>query len=97
MGHPATSCANLAAAGIRTAGTFMKTTLYVLLVFVLGAGFGFFFALPSAVHAGIRVVRVTRLHLTMGTGAVPVDGPVVGFTCSPNPDGTADCFIASQP
>jgi hypothetical protein len=77
----------------------MKATLLVLFVFVLGAGFGFFLAAPSVVHAGIRVVRVTRLHLTMGTGAVPVDGPVVGFTCSPSPnaDGSADCFIASQP
>jgi hypothetical protein len=77
----------------------MKATLYVLVVFVLGGGFGFFFALPSPVHAEMKVVRVTRLHLPVGSGsgAVPVDGPVVGFYCSRNADATTDCYIASQP
>jgi hypothetical protein len=80
-------------------GTFMKTKLLVFVVFVLGAGLGFVLALPSAVHAGaaMKLVRVTRLHVALGSGEVPVTGPVVGFTCSANADGTADCFIASQP
>jgi hypothetical protein len=84
---------------IRCAGTFMKSTLYFLVVLVLGGGFGFFFAQPSPVHAQMKVVRVTRLHLAVGggSGAAPVDGPVVGFYCSRNGDGTTDCYIASQP
>jgi hypothetical protein len=81
----------------------MRSKLLLFVVFVLGAGagvgLGFVLALPSPVHAGaaIKIVRVTRLHVALGTGEVPVTGPVVGFTCSSNPDGSADCFIASQP
>jgi hypothetical protein len=75
----------------------MKIELLVCLVFVLGIGFGFFLAKPSPVHAEMKVVRVTRLHLSEGTGAVPITGPVVGFACSPSADGSTDCYVASQP
>lgn len=83
----------------------MKEQLLACLMFVFGIGFGYVLAKPSLVHAempslvhpDMKVVRVTKLHLSLDSGALPVAGPVVGFTCSPNDDGTTDCFIASQP
>jgi hypothetical protein len=81
----------------------MKSELLICLAFVFGIGFGLVLAKPSAIDAAMktgpqmRVVRVARLHLTLGNGAIPVTGPVVGFTCSPNTDGSTDCYIASQP
>jgi hypothetical protein len=81
----------------------MKNELLVCLAFVFGIGFGLILAKPSAVGAAMRIgtpmklVRVTKLHVMQGSGAVPIAGSVVGFFCSQNPDGSADCYIASQP
>jgi hypothetical protein len=75
----------------------MRDQLLICLMFLFGIAFGFVLARPSAVHAEIKLVRVTKLHLAQDTGAVPITGPVVGFSCSPNDDATADCYIASQP
>ena len=74
----------------------MKTRFAIGFAFALGIALGFFLVRPAMVHAQSGGVTVTKVPMVGGNGLTFVRGSIVGFSCLPDGEGNATCYVASQ-
>jgi hypothetical protein len=82
----------------------MKTKLFILLAFVLGAALGFFSERQTIIHSqpgkGSSEVEINKVNMSSGFEQRYVLGSVVGFSCVQTAQDAdtdhVECFIASH-